>query len=128
MAAPGPIQMTVVSLAEQGRSHGIRHSKLDAWRSGRPTPLGEAPASGLAAVTLNRTRYAATTPRSRTTAAVTDERGLLRIYWLVAALNLAASWAGTGPRSFTSASWAVARWRPCVVFCSLAGPRRPPPG
>src|SRR5215831_11966069 len=72
MAAPGPIQMTVVSLAEQGRSHGIRHFKLDAWRSGRPTPLGETPASGLAAVTLNRTRHAATTPRSRTTAAVTD--------------------------------------------------------
>jgi hypothetical protein len=39
------------------RSHGIRHFKLDAWRSGRPTPLGEAPASGLAAVTLNRPRH-----------------------------------------------------------------------
>ena len=56
MAAPGQIRLTVVSLAERGRSHGIRHFKLDAWRSRRPTPLGEAPASRLAAVTLNRTR------------------------------------------------------------------------
>jgi hypothetical protein len=30
-----------------------------------------------------------------------DERGLLRTYWLVAALNLATSSAGTRPRSFT---------------------------
>ena len=53
---PRAIQMTAVSLAERGRSHEIRHFKLDARRSGRPTPLGEAPATGLAAVTLNRTR------------------------------------------------------------------------
>jgi len=57
MAAPGQIQLTVVSLADRGRSHGIRHFKLDAWRSRRPTPPGEAPATGLAAVTLNRTRH-----------------------------------------------------------------------
>jgi hypothetical protein len=56
MAAPGQVQLPVVSLVERCRSHGIRHYKLDAWRSGRPTPLGEAPASGLGAVTLNRTR------------------------------------------------------------------------
>ena len=30
---------------------GIRHFKLDVRRSGRPTPLGEAPASGLVPVT-----------------------------------------------------------------------------
>jgi hypothetical protein len=54
--APGQVQLPVVSLAERCGSHGIRHFKLDAWRSGRPTPLGEAPASGLGAVTLNRTR------------------------------------------------------------------------
>ena len=57
MAAPGQIQLTVVSLADRGRSHGIRHFKLDAWRSRRPTPPGEVPATGLAAVTLNRTRH-----------------------------------------------------------------------
>ena len=56
----------------------------------------------------------------------TDERGLLRIYWLVAALNLATSSAGTRPRSFTSTRWALAHSRTCVVFSSLAGPRRPP--
>src|SRR5260370_41938157 len=59
MAAPGQIQLTVVSLADRGRSHGIRYFKLDAWRSRRPTPPGEAPATGLAAGTLNPTRHLA---------------------------------------------------------------------
>ena len=62
MAASEQVQLIVASLAERGRSHGIRHFELDAWRSGRLTQSGEAPASGLVAVTLNRTRHWLRTP------------------------------------------------------------------
>jgi len=52
--ASGPTFCPPVS-AELGVGH--TESATLSWTSGgRPTPLGEAPASGLAAVTLNRTR------------------------------------------------------------------------
>ena len=47
-------------------------------------------------------------------------------YWLVAALNLTTSSAGTRPRSFTSMPCALAHSRTSVVFSPLAAPRRPP--
>jgi hypothetical protein len=49
-----------------------------------------------------------------------------RTYWLVAALNLRTSSAGTRPRSFTSMPCALAHSRTSVVFNPLAGPLRSP--
>jgi hypothetical protein len=46
-------------------------------------------------------------------------------YWLVAALNLATSSAGTRPRSVTSMPCALAHSRTSVVFSPLAAPPRP---
>jgi hypothetical protein len=48
-----------------------------------------------------------------------------RSYWLVAALNLTTSSAGTRPRSFTSMPWTLAHSRTSVEFRPLAEARRP---
>src|SRR5262249_44027948 len=71
---------------QRGRSHGIRHFKLDVRRSGRPTALGEAPASGLAAVTLNRTRHLP--------CATVDRHSSLGQRWSPAVPMFASKWSG----------------------------------
>jgi hypothetical protein len=57
---------------------------------------------------------------------VADSEAVLRVYWLIAAVNLAAGPAGFVRGLLTSVPWALARSRTPVVFSSLAGPQRPP--
>jgi hypothetical protein len=54
--------------------------------------------------------------------------GCCALYWLVAALNLTTSAAGTRPRSFTSMPYALAHSRTSVLFSPLAAPPAPASG